>query len=352
VADSALIKAHVLRPGTSAGITGNTAEARIDPITGGLLVYIVGGGGDGGTGGAVTIADGAFETFGAKADSPATNDSGAFTHMALLKRSLAHLQEVIDNTLQTVGELQTLNTSVGLPSDTPAPDDSGTWTYISLFKRQLAQLQVALTTLAHLDATQGDIADSPATDDTGAFSLVAFQKRQLEQIQLQLNELLGLRATIGYTDDPPAASDTAVDTLMAFTKRLLQRITVLIDQNVDNTALQMIAPGVKSATTSSADQPNRKWRGAHFVIETTAITGTPSITVRLEAKNPFTGSYYPILESSPITMIGTVVLKTYPGFPGQTLQVSADFLPAVFRVTVVHLNADPVDYSVTAMLQL
>jgi hypothetical protein len=72
----------------------------------------------------------------------------------------------------------------------------------------------------------------------------------------------------------------------------------------------------------------------------------------VEAKNPFTGTYYPVLVSTPITMTGVVVLKINPGFPGQAAQVSADFLPAVFRLTATHLNVDAIDYSVTAMLQI
>lgn len=39
--------------------------------------------------GGVTAADGADATFGAKADAPATNDTGAFSFMALFKRLLS-----------------------------------------------------------------------------------------------------------------------------------------------------------------------------------------------------------------------------------------------------------------------
>lgn len=60
----------------------------------GVPVQIVGGGG----GGAVTIADGADVTQGAKADTAATSDTGTFSIVALMKRLLQHLTSIITNT--------------------------------------------------------------------------------------------------------------------------------------------------------------------------------------------------------------------------------------------------------------
>jgi len=64
-----------------------------------LEVYDVnGGGGGGGGGGAVTVADGADITLGAKADTAATTDTGTFSGIALTKRQLQTLATIATNT--------------------------------------------------------------------------------------------------------------------------------------------------------------------------------------------------------------------------------------------------------------
>jgi hypothetical protein len=62
----------------------------LDKNTGALIVS----GGSGGSGGAVTIADGANQTLGAKADASASSDSGTFSLVSLFKRLLAKIPTV------------------------------------------------------------------------------------------------------------------------------------------------------------------------------------------------------------------------------------------------------------------
>jgi len=59
--------------------------------------------GDGGGGGAVTIADGADVTQGAKADAAATTDTGTFSIVALVKRLLAKWTGAVDTTAPLTG---------------------------------------------------------------------------------------------------------------------------------------------------------------------------------------------------------------------------------------------------------
>ena len=107
------------------------------------------GGGGGGGGGAVTLADGASVTLGAKADSAATSDTGTFSQIALTKRQLQTLASI--NTYlasgATAANQATGNTSVG-----------------------------------NLDTAHGAKADSAATSDTGTFSIIALLKRGLQSL--------------------------------------------------------------------------------------------------------------------------------------------------------------------------
>lgn len=259
-----VIEAITQVAGSPSLIHGNLARFRIDPTTGGLLVHIVaGGGGSGGT--AVSISDGQDFTQGSQADASATSDTGTFSLVALTKRQLEHLTDIL--------------------------------------------------------AADGDI----------------------------LSELQGLRSVIGNTDDGAATSDTATDTQVALFKRLLERITILIDQDVPNGTAAILPSEARVAGATSDDIPNPKWRGAHFVIEVTETTGSPSVTFEVQARNTTSGNYYRMLISDPIVATGTHILKIYPGIPPSPNRVSSDVLPSVFRVVTTHDNGDSITYSVDAM---
>jgi len=217
----------------------------------------------------------------------------------------------------------------------------------------------AVTIADGADFALGSQSNSAATSDTGTFSLISLTKRELQHLTDIFNkdeeillELQGIRSVIGHVDDLPAVSDTADDTQIALFKRLLQRITVLINQNVDNGSTAVLASTPRTAGATSSDFANRKWRGAHFIVETTALTGTPSVTFEIQGRNPVSGNYYTLLTSLPVTTTGTVVLKVYPGFPGKPGEVSGDFLPSVFRVVTQHGTADSITYRVDAALEI
>lgn len=81
-------------------------------------LHVVVDSGGGGGGGAVTIADGADVTLGAKADAAATTDTGTFTLQALTKRSLQKLTTISGQLPAALGS----TTSAASLSVTPASD--------------------------------------------------------------------------------------------------------------------------------------------------------------------------------------------------------------------------------------
>ncbi len=102
----------------------------------------------------------------------------------------------------------------------------------------------------------------------------------------------------------------------------------------------------RTATVSSSDALAGK--GAYIVLDMTVVSGTPSITFKVEGKDELSGNYYTILESSAITTVSTNVLQVYSGIT-ETANVSASsVLPKSWRVTVTHSTTDAVTYSVGA----
>lgn len=119
--------------------------------------------------------------------------------------------------------------------------------------------------------------------------------------------------------------------------------------NENPTVLSLTA---RTATVNSSDFKNYNARGAHFIVDVTAITATPSITVKIQGKDPGNGNYYDLLVSSAITAVGVTVLKVYPGITAVANLAANDVLPWDWRVRVEHADTDSITYSVGANLVL
>ncbi len=91
--------------------------------------------------------------------------------------------------------------------------------------------------------------------------------------------------------------------------------------------------------------------GGHFVIRTSAIVSAPSVVPNIEAQDPLSLQWYPILTGAAITATGLVVLRVYPGVANTANLSVSDFLPPIWRVRMTHGNTDSITYSVSANLR-
>ncbi len=103
----------------------------------------------------------------------------------------------------------------------------------------------------------------------------------------------------------------------------------------------------RTASTSDLKQ-NPTARSGHFIIDITAITGSPSITIDIEAEDIASGKFYPLLTSNALSTVGTTILKIGPGYVPVPNLTAADNLPFQIRVSVTNANADSITYSVGA----
>lgn len=115
----------------------------------------------------------------------------------------------------------------------------------------------------------------------------------------------------------------------------------------------VLTSAARTATVDSATFQNYNARGAHFVINVSAITATPSIVVKIQGQDPANlTSFYDILVSSAITTTGTTILKVYPGISTIANAAASDILPWGWRVRVEHADTDSITYSVAGNLVL
>lgn len=114
----------------------------------------------------------------------------------------------------------------------------------------------------------------------------------------------------------------------------------------NNQGITALASAARTASTNSADLVNYNHQGAHFIIDVTSVTDSPSITPTIEGKCPVSGVYYTILTGSSINSVGTTVLKVHPGIAGVANAAANDILPRIFRISVAHADTDSITYSV------
>lgn len=101
---------------------------------------------------------------------------------------------------------------------------------------------------------------------------------------------------------------------------------------------------------ASGDQDGSQVEFLHIIIDVTAVTATPALTVRIQGKDPASGKYYDILVSTVIATVSTMIMKVGPGLTAAANLTANDMIPGIWRVTVTHGDTDEAVYSVGANL--
>lgn len=118
----------------------------------------------------------------------------------------------------------------------------------------------------------------------------------------------------------------------------------------DDQVQTVYASAARTATPTTFEGQKPQWaRGLHLVIDATAFSATPSIVFTIQGYSPLGDDAYTILASAAITGTGTTVLRVYPGLVVAANLAANDVVPARWRVTAVHGDADSITYSVAAL---
>ncbi len=107
------------------------------------------------------------------------------------------------------------------------------------------------------------------------------------------------------------------------------------------------ASAARTASENSPDLLNLGNKpGAQVIIDVTAVTATPSVTFKVQGKDPASGKYYDLIESAAITGVGTTVLSIRPGITTTANLAVSNSVPKRIRVVATHADADSITYSV------
>lgn len=114
----------------------------------------------------------------------------------------------------------------------------------------------------------------------------------------------------------------------------------------NNTQMAVLTSSARTATTSSSDQINYNARGVYLVFDVAAVSGSPSLTLAVQVKDPASNKYIDILASAAVTSVSTTIFKLYPGITAAANIAASEALMRTWRVQVRHGTADSVTYSV------
>jgi len=122
--------------------------------------------------------------------------------------------------------------------------------------------------------------------------------------------------------------------------------------------ITVLSSASRITTTNSADFANLgetvNIRGAYLTFDITDVMTTPLITLSVKAKDYVSGNYESVfVAATGVTTIGTHTYLIYPGIGAAAHdvdQIQSYPLPLQWRVTVEHQDADPITYSVGALL--
>lgn len=120
-----------------------------------------------------------------------------------------------------------------------------------------------------------------------------------------------------------------------------------------NQNLSALVLSAATASSNGSDMENLSSRGAVFVVDITALSGTsPTMTVTIEGMDAVSGKYYTILASTALAAVATTVLRVYPGLTASANLIASDILPKNFRVrwTIGGTAGPTVTATVSALL--
>jgi len=112
----------------------------------------------------------------------------------------------------------------------------------------------------------------------------------------------------------------------------------------------ILPSAARTTTVNSPDFANPSAKGGHFVIDITAVGVDPRIEVIIQGKDIISGNYYDILVSPKYSVVGTNIIRVYPGLNSMPNISVNDILPRIFRVQVVHTTGISITYSVSVAL--
>jgi hypothetical protein len=118
------------------------------------------------------------------------------------------------------------------------------------------------------------------------------------------------------------------------------------DRHRNRQEVTAYASAARTTAQTGSDIPTYNLNGATIVLDVTAITATPVLTLTIQGKDSLSGKYYDILTGAAVSTVSTNVYKIALGVTVAANVAVSQPLPAIIRVNIAVADADSATYSV------
>ena len=121
-----------------------------------------------------------------------------------------------------------------------------------------------------------------------------------------------------------------------------------VSQAILPSAARTASPGASGVVY---EQNGDDYVGVSLLIDASAVTSTPSLTVSIEAYDEASGTWFQLLAGAAIATISKAILQVGPDVPTAANVSRQMRLPRRWRVVATHGNANSITYSIGAWLE-
>jgi hypothetical protein len=108
----------------------------------------------------------------------------------------------------------------------------------------------------------------------------------------------------------------------------------------------LFASAARTATPTAAVFEKGRAERIMVVINTTAVTATPSVVPRVDAWDEASQTWFTLLTGAAIATVSKIILRVGPGNTNTANVAVNEALPDRLRVDLTHGDADSITYSV------
>lgn len=112
----------------------------------------------------------------------------------------------------------------------------------------------------------------------------------------------------------------------------------------------VFASAARTATPTAVTFGASRAKALFIVIDITAVTATPAVTVTVSGYDPVSGKTWTLLASAALATQATTVLQIGPGVTAATNLAANSYIPDMIQVAPTHGDSDSATYSITAIL--
>ncbi|HEU5160335.1 MAG TPA: hypothetical protein VFU43_25275 [Streptosporangiaceae bacterium] len=122
---------------------------------------------------------------------------------------------------------------------------------------------------------------------------------------------------------------------------------------VTSNAFEVLPPVARTVAPDTHEYQTSGHRFLTLVVDVTAITATPGITVSVLGVDRASGKTWTVLTGAQLVAVTGATpqtLRVGPGLVASANAVANEVLPSTFRISVAHADADSITYSVGALV--